>query len=69
VDKDSAKLSVPNEIAVGIAGSDHCTLCKFSDAESQKYLPVIRALEVMVELAVSDSAKVKEQSSRDEGTF
>ncbi|KAH0536549.1 hypothetical protein FGG08_006579 [Glutinoglossum americanum] len=50
VDRESARLGLPNELAVGIAGANHRTMCKYSSAASQKYLPVRRALESMVDL-------------------
>ena len=40
VDKDSARLRLPNEIAVGVANSNHNMMCKFDKAESQKYRPI-----------------------------
>lgn len=40
VDKDSARLRLPNEIAVGVADSNHKVMCKFEDVESQKYRPI-----------------------------
>ena len=44
VDRDSARLGLANEIAVGIAGADHMTMCKFNDINSQKYSTVWRAI-------------------------
>ena len=55
VDKDSARLNLPNEMAVGVAGANHKTLCKFSRADSQKYLPVWRAIKSLVDSALVDS--------------
>ena len=40
VDKDSARLRLPNEIAVGVADSNHKMMCKFDNAESQKFRPI-----------------------------
>jgi len=37
IDEDSARPNRPNEIAVGVAGSNHITMCKFNVATSQKY--------------------------------
>ena len=68
MDKDSARLNLPNEIAVGIAGANHRTLCKFSDAKSQKYLLVIRALETMVGSGVSNIG-MSGQISQEQGTL
>ncbi|KAI0542415.1 hypothetical protein GGR58DRAFT_496969 [Xylaria digitata] len=47
VDKESACLRLPNEVPVGLAGSNHRTLCKFEEAGSQRYRPVINALRGM----------------------
>jgi hypothetical protein len=55
VDKDSARLNLPNEIAVGIAGANHKSLCRFSHADSQKYLPVWSAIKRLVDSALVDS--------------
>jgi hypothetical protein len=56
VDRDSACLNLPNEIAVGVAGANHKSICKFSRADSQKYLPVWRAIKNLVDSALVDSA-------------
>ncbi|KAI9855703.1 MAG: hypothetical protein M1813_009665 [Trichoglossum hirsutum] len=53
VDKASAQLGLPNEIAVTIAGADHRTMCRFSDAESQKYSLVKDALGRLVSASVN----------------
>ncbi|KND88024.1 Protein SERAC1, partial [Tolypocladium ophioglossoides CBS 100239] len=44
VDKGSARLNLANETAVGLAGSNHRTLCKFESAGSQRYKPVLNAV-------------------------
>jgi hypothetical protein len=56
VDRDSACLNLPNEIAVGIAGANHKSICRFSRADSQKYLPVGMAIKNLVDSALVDSA-------------
>ena len=56
VDRNSARLGVANEIAVGIAGADHRTICKFGDVNSQKYSPVWRAIKKLSDAAVPPSA-------------
>jgi hypothetical protein len=56
VDRDSACLNLPNEIAVGVAGANHISICRFSRADSQKYLPVWRAIKNLVDSALVDSA-------------
>ena len=59
VDKDSARLNLPNEIAVGVAGANHKSICKFGRADSQKYLPVWRAIKNLVDSALVDSTSCK----------
>jgi len=44
VGSDSATLGLNNEIAVPVQGANHRTICKFDDAEKQKYKPVHDAL-------------------------
>ena len=44
VDKDSARLNLPNEIPVGIS-ANHRNICKFGDCESEIYRPVWKAIE------------------------
>lgn len=56
VDKDSARLGLANEIAVGIAGANHRTMCKFNDINSQKYTAVWRAIKGLSDAAVTPSA-------------
>lgn len=51
VSKDSACLNIDNEIAVGLA-ANHINLCKFADAASQKYSPVLGALKRLIDSAV-----------------
>ncbi|KAF2649651.1 hypothetical protein K491DRAFT_610366 [Lophiostoma macrostomum CBS 122681] len=47
VDKDSARLNLPNEIPVGIAGANHRTICKFENENSQKYKQIWNALKII----------------------
>lgn len=54
VDKDSARLNLPNEIAVGVAGADHKSICKFSRVESQKYSPIWKAIKKLVDSVLVD---------------
>jgi hypothetical protein len=49
VDKDSAVLRLPNEIAVGVAQSNHKMICKFDSRDSQKYRPVWLAIKGLAE--------------------
>jgi hypothetical protein len=51
VDKASAIIRLPNEIAVGVAQSNHKMMCKFDDRNSQKYKPVWLAIKAMAEAA------------------
>jgi hypothetical protein len=53
VDKDSAILGLPNEIAVGVGQSNHKTMCKFDDKNSQKYKPVWLAIKALAEAALA----------------
>ena len=55
VDKQSACLGLANEIAVGIAGANHWTMCQFGDINSQKYVQVWRAIERMMYIAGASS--------------
>jgi hypothetical protein len=43
-----------NEVAIGIAGSDHKTMCKFTDFNSQKYHPVWNAVKELAEHALGE---------------
>jgi hypothetical protein len=52
VDKDSALLNLPNEIAVGVAQSNHLMICKFEQQHSQKYKPVWQAVKALAERAL-----------------
>ena len=54
MDKDSARLKLPNEIAVPVDNADHRSICKFDSAESQKYLPVWRAIKKIVDSTLVD---------------
>ena len=47
MDKDSARLGLPNEIPVGVAAADHRTICKFNDKDSQRYRPVWKAIQAL----------------------
>jgi hypothetical protein len=55
VDKDSASLNLPNEVAVGAAGANYKSICKFSCADSQKFSPAWRAIKNLVDSALADS--------------
>src|SRR5436305_4047914 len=56
VDKDSAVLRLPNEIAVGVAQSNHKMVCKFDHRDSQKYRPVWMAIKALAESALAAGA-------------
>ena len=47
VDKDSARLGLPNENAVGVIAANHVTICKFNSRDSQRYRPVWKAIQVL----------------------
>lgn len=47
VDKDSARLGLPNEVSVGVTAADHRTICKFNDKDSQRYRPVWKAIQML----------------------
>jgi hypothetical protein len=49
VDKDSACMNLPNEKPPIPISADHKTMCKFSDAESQKFRPVWMAIKELVD--------------------
>lgn len=68
MDKDSAVLNLPNEIAVGVAQSNHLMMCKFEHQHSQKYKPVWQAVKALAERALTaeaggESALVKERDN------
>jgi hypothetical protein len=67
VDRDSATLRLPNEIAVGVAGSNHRTMCKFDSADSQKYKPVWIAIRNLAKLALDSDVGKQSQQSDNEG--
>jgi hypothetical protein len=54
VDKTSACLNLDNEIAVGIAGANHRSICQFSHADSEKYAQVYRAIRQLVGFAAGN---------------
>lgn len=51
--KDSARLGLPNERAVGIAGANHQNMCTFGDEKSQKYKQVGVAVEQLVDSIIA----------------
>jgi hypothetical protein len=57
VTRDSARLNLMNETAVGIPDSTHVTMCKFNDASSQKYGPVWKAMKELADSAIADSVR------------
>jgi hypothetical protein len=56
VDKDSAVLNLPNEVAVGVAQANHRTICKFERVDSQKYIPVWRAARALCQDALREES-------------
>ena len=66
VDKDSAILRLPNEIAVGVAQSNHKMMCKFDARDSQKYKPVWIAVKSLAESTLTEGgSSVSEITKRD----
>ncbi|KAI9766209.1 MAG: hypothetical protein M1839_005011 [Geoglossum umbratile] len=63
VDNDSARLNLPNEIAVGVVGANHKSICKFRRADNQKYSPVWRAVKNLVDSALVESIALSANSS------
>lgn len=61
MDKDSAKLGLPNEKAVGISESNHRTMCKFESAQSQKYSPVWIAIQTLAQSALAPTLIYSEE--------
>jgi hypothetical protein len=60
VDRDSALLNLANERAVGVADSNHRTMCIFESAVSQRYDPVWKAvLKMAQEMTALSSLYVK----------
>ncbi|KAL8846162.1 MAG: hypothetical protein Q9221_008730 [Calogaya cf. arnoldii] len=54
VDKDSAVLNLPNEIATGVPQANHSTICKFEQIDSQKYYPVWHAVKKLCQGSLSN---------------
>ncbi|KAL8925462.1 MAG: hypothetical protein Q9172_002224 [Xanthocarpia lactea] len=54
VDKDSAVLNLPNEIAIGVPQANHSTICKFEHVDSQKYYPVWNAVKKLCQSALGN---------------
>jgi hypothetical protein len=67
VDKDSAMLRLPNEMPVGVAGSNHRTMCKFDSADSQKYRPVWIAIRNLAKSALDGDVGERSQLPGNEG--
>jgi hypothetical protein len=45
-------MGLPNEEPLPLAGSNHKTICKFGDAENQRYSPIWDAMEELVKIAL-----------------
>lgn len=56
VDRDSASLYLPNELAVALEGTDHRNMCKFEWYECQKYKQVKLALSQMIPSAMNTNS-------------
>ena len=57
MDKDSAVLNLPNEIAVGVADSNHRMVCIFEHQHSQRYKPVWQAVKALAQRALIAEAE------------
>ncbi|KAL9046418.1 MAG: hypothetical protein Q9214_000738 [Letrouitia sp. 1 TL-2023] len=55
VDKRSAVLNLANEIALGVPEANHQTICKFDRVDSQRYLPVWRAIRKLSKSALENN--------------
>ena len=59
-------LRLPNEIAVGVAQSNHTMICRFDERDSQKYKPVWIAIKSLAESALTEGgSSVPEITHRD----
>ena len=56
VDKDSARLGLPNENAVGVIAANHVTICKFHSRDSRRYRPVWQAIQALFEKKEENAA-------------
>ena len=45
MDKDSARLGLPNEIVSGVQAANHETICKFKNKDDVKYRPVWKTIQ------------------------
>ena len=48
-------MNLPNELAIGVADSNHVTMCKFTNTAPQKYEPVWKAVRKLAKEAVIES--------------
>ncbi|PLB52365.1 hypothetical protein P170DRAFT_348482, partial [Aspergillus steynii IBT 23096] len=55
VDRDSAAMNLPNELVLPLDSSDHRTICKFSQDEEERYMPVWDALMELVSFGQSST--------------
>ena len=56
MDRDSAILGLSTESPVPIS-ADHRSMCKFASQDEQKYKPVWKAVEKLVELVAGEERK------------
>ncbi|KAG9699739.1 serine carboxypeptidase, partial [Aureobasidium melanogenum] len=64
VDESSATMSLPNELALPLAGSNHATICKFAASENQRYDLVKDALEDLVRAALGTTQTASDSPLR-----
>ncbi|KAH0367140.1 hypothetical protein KCU65_g4796, partial [Aureobasidium melanogenum] len=74
VDRSSATLNLPNEVAVALDGSNHVTICKFSASDKERYEPVKDAIEELVIAGLGTTQKppimpLKNDMPSSTGTF
>ena len=60
-------LRLPNEIAVGVAQSNHTMICKFDERDSQKYKPVWIAIKSLAESALAERGSLMSEITRRDG--
>jgi len=60
-------LRLPNEITVGVAQSNHKTMCKFEDKDSQKYRPIWLAIKALAESVLATETNFASGIARNDG--
>ena len=52
MDENSATMQLPTELALPLAGSDHRSICKFGDADDERYEPIGDAIDELAKIAL-----------------